>query len=969
MGADYAPSGFDSVFKDASGAARNVTDIASGYFYNCFALSDGAVKCISTPGYGSNFLNGEARFSGGRKAVKIDTSWGQSVCALLDDGAVVCWGRGFYGALGQASTNDIYYSSVASTPDVDLGANHTTKDICVGYMHACALLENGSVKCWGNNDYEQLGFGILPAPPPWVAGAPPPAYMAPPPPAGGPGEAPSWNTGDEPNEMGEELPALNLGTGVRVKSISCGSYFTCALLEGGSVKCWGMNRDGQLGYGHTNAIGHDVNEMGDNLPAVDLGTGRKATNVFLGSEHACATLDDASVKCWGAGSNFRLGRSSGNIGDDPGEMGDNLPTVDLGTFCGTNERVSDSNSCVTCPSGTTNPAGDNPQEYETTCTCGIDRHVHAGLCLPCPTGYERAVQDPVPGPETSCTAITCDASAAPSNGGIGNCTSSLASGSTCQPTCNSGYTVSGPSSCTAGTLSAATCSANACDASIAPTNGGVGDCASSLASGSTCQPTCNSGYTVSGPSSCTADTLTAATCSANACDASIAPTNGGVGDCASSLASGSTCQPTCNSGYTVSGPSSCTAGTLSAATCSANACDASIAPTNGGVGDCASSLASGSTCQPTCNSGYTVSGPSSCTAGTLSAATCSANACDASIAPTNGGVGDCASSLASGSTCQPTCNSGYTVSGPSSCTAGTLSAASCSCAAGYTRSNGECMESTEVEVKLEFAGITQVIDDALVQTLQNALTTSLLAGATGVQVNPADITMKYTMLGKQTFPSPVDESSFIAAAATSLGVATSDITNFAQSAARRRLLSNVVTYQVVTTNRTTLNAALATASSPITVGGVTGAGAAPTTTIAVEVTTAIPTSQASTITATLNDPSFTTSVATAASNAGVSGISISSPPCTGLTPPAAGGLGTCGSELASGSSCQPTCIDGYTVSGPTTCIAGALTAATCSRNSDSLFGGFISFVSPSPSARAVPRLWLASCVLAALLAP
>ena len=279
------------------------------------------------------------------------------------------------------------------------------------------------------------------------------------------------------------------------------------------------------------------------------------------------------------------------------------------------------------------------------------------------------------------------------------------------------------------------------------------------------------------------------------------------------------------------------------------------------------------------------------------------------------------------------------------------------------------MESTEVEVKLEFAGITQVIDDALVQTLQNALTTSLLAGATGVQVNPADITMKYTMLGKQTFPSPVDESSFIAAAATSLGVATSDITNFAQSAARRRLLSNVVTYQVVTTNRTTLNAALATASSPITVGGVTGAGAAPTTTIAVEVTTAIPTSQASTITATLNDPSFTTSVATAASNAGVSGISISSPPCTGLTPPAAGGLGTCGSELASGSSCQPTCIDGYTVSGPTTCIAGALTAATCSRNSDSLFGGFISFVSPSPSARAVPRLWLASCVLAALLAP
>ena len=111
-------------------------------------------------------------------------------------------------------------------------------------------------------------------------------------------------------------------------------------------------------------------------------------------------------------------------------------------------------------------------------------------------------------------AVGCDASTAPTNGGVGTCTSSLASGSTCQPTCNSGYTVSGTSSCSAGTLTGATCSANACDASTAPANGGVGTCTSSLASGSTCQPTCNSGYTVSGTSSCSAGTLTAATCAA-----------------------------------------------------------------------------------------------------------------------------------------------------------------------------------------------------------------------------------------------------------------------------------------------------------------------------------------------------------------------------------------------------------------------------------------------------------------------
>ena len=54
-------------------------------------------------------------------------------------------------------------------------------------------------------------------------------------------------------------------------------------------------------------------------------------------------------------------------------------------------------------------------------------------------------------------------------------------------------------------------------------------------------------------------------------------------------------------------------------------CDASTAPTNGVVGTCTNSLASGSTCQPTCDSGYTVSGTSSCTAGTLTAATCAAS--------------------------------------------------------------------------------------------------------------------------------------------------------------------------------------------------------------------------------------------------------------------------------------------------------------------------------------------------------
>jgi surface protein len=102
---------------------------------------------------------------------------------------------------------------------------------------------------------------------------------------------------------------------------------------------------------------------------------------------------------------------------------------------------------------------------------------------------------------------------------------------------------------------------NACDAAVPPVNGAAGTCTDTLASGSSCQPECDSGYAVSGASSCLNRVLTSATCTIP-CDASTAPTNGAVGTCTSSLASGSTCQPTCNTGYTLSGSRSCSSGTL-----------------------------------------------------------------------------------------------------------------------------------------------------------------------------------------------------------------------------------------------------------------------------------------------------------------------------------------------------------------------------------------------------------------------
>jgi len=130
--------------------------------------------------------------------------------------------------------------------------------------------------------------------------------------------------------MGEYLPAVDLGLGVSVTSVSAGLDHTCALLDNGSVKCWGSNMDGRLGLGDTFARGDNGDEMGDNLPAVDLGQGVSVTSVSAGLDYTCALLDNGSVKCWGHNSEGQLGLGDTiHRGDNANEMGDALPSVSV----------------------------------------------------------------------------------------------------------------------------------------------------------------------------------------------------------------------------------------------------------------------------------------------------------------------------------------------------------------------------------------------------------------------------------------------------------------------------------------------------------------------------------------------------------------------------------------------------------------------------------------------------------------
>jgi len=70
--------------------------------------------------------------------------------------------------------------------------------------------------------------------------------------------------------MGENLPAVDLGAGKTASAIAAGYFHTCALLNDGSVKCWGLNSNGQLGLGDNSGRGDGPNEMGNNLPTTKL---------------------------------------------------------------------------------------------------------------------------------------------------------------------------------------------------------------------------------------------------------------------------------------------------------------------------------------------------------------------------------------------------------------------------------------------------------------------------------------------------------------------------------------------------------------------------------------------------------------------------------------------------------------------------------------------------------------------------
>ncbi len=312
---------------------NKIVAMVGGYAHTCALLSGGGVKCWGLNsclpneancsglvnggqlGYGDTLDRGDqpgemgaflsaVDLGSGEGAIAIASRWNHT-CVVLKNGTIKCWGDNQHGQLGLgdvAGRGGNPGEMGFALPAVDLGVGMKASAIAVGASHTCALLTGGTVKCWGDNGLGQLGLGD------------------------------TYDRGDEPGEMGNALSVVNLGPGAIVTAITAGHSHTCALLIDGSVRCWGGNAQGQLGLGDISARGNQPGEMGLNLPPVDLGSGEKAMAIAAGHHHTCALLAWGYVKCWGDNFSGALGLGeTEDRGNDAQEMGDKLPVVEHGS--------------------------------------------------------------------------------------------------------------------------------------------------------------------------------------------------------------------------------------------------------------------------------------------------------------------------------------------------------------------------------------------------------------------------------------------------------------------------------------------------------------------------------------------------------------------------------------------------------------------------------------------------------------
>ena len=289
---------------------------------------------------------------GGLKVTKVEGGL-EHFCAILENGALKCWGNSAHGRLGLGHSFDFPAAgdSLATHGTVNLGTGKTAKDVFLGPGKTCAILDDDTLKCWGSNDDGLLGilkFG---------------------------------NVGTDPSHMGDNLPVIDFGTTAKVVHVAVQSAMI-AVFDDGTVRAWGSNNiigdpnsalflTGKL---ETKLIRGFTNTLVSNLPKIDLGmtpsdpdstpTAIKVHQIASGSRHHCVITHLGDVSCWGDNQNGQLGINPTTAtvwGNQPNQMGNNMVKVPLGAYYATAIAAGKSHSCALLNNNTVYCWGNNTQ--------------------------------------------------------------------------------------------------------------------------------------------------------------------------------------------------------------------------------------------------------------------------------------------------------------------------------------------------------------------------------------------------------------------------------------------------------------------------------------------------------------------------------------------------------------------------------------------------------------------------------
>jgi alpha-tubulin suppressor-like RCC1 family protein len=249
---------------------------------------------------------GDDRVDASVPAAATISAGGHNTCAVTTAGGVKCWGNNEFGQLGDGTTTN-------RTDPVDVsGLTSGVAAVSVGPIRACAVTTARTVKCWGDDattpvDVSGLTSGVAAIS---VGGAHICALTT----AGG---VKCWGFNSD-GQLGDGTrtdrtsPAdvLGLTSGVAAVSVGTdgpgGSHHTCALTTAGGVKCWGKNSSGQLGA-TTEELCAEGGEHCSSIPLDVSGLTSGAAAVAAGDHHTCALTTAGGVKCWGANWDRQLG--------------------------------------------------------------------------------------------------------------------------------------------------------------------------------------------------------------------------------------------------------------------------------------------------------------------------------------------------------------------------------------------------------------------------------------------------------------------------------------------------------------------------------------------------------------------------------------------------------------------------------------------------------------------------------------